>query len=189
MPERVERPLRWRQPRRVFVNSMSDLFHPRVTFEFVEEVFSVMERADIHIFQILMKRPGRAASWFEMSERPTRPSNVWMGTSVELQRYAPRIDALARIPASVRFVSAEPLIERLSLDERISKIEWLIVGGESGPDARPMDLEWVRTLRDQALEADVPFFLKQLGGRGDKLGGAKALLDGVRWTQQPDWRV
>lgn len=188
MPERLETPLRWRKPRRVFVNSMSDLFHSRIGFDYIEKVFDVMRRADAHVFQVLTKRPGRAASWFMMKDGAMEwPDNVWIGTSVESQRYAPRIDTLARIPAKVRFVSAEPFLEAVDLEDRMEFIDWLIVGGESGPGARPMELDWARLLRDQAMDRDVPFFLKQLGGAGDKRAGQKALLDGRLWTEEPEW--
>ena len=196
--ERLGQPLRWTKPRRVFVNSMSDLFHPLASYDFIQRVFGVMfEAAEKrgHIFQVLTKRPGRAAGFW--NERGPGLGgewhpNIWMGTSVENQKYAPRLTVLARIPAPVLFCSAEPLLERIDLTPWLeggkmeeNKLKWLIAGGESGPDARPMDLDWARALRDQAAEAGVAFFLKQLGGTADKRGGEKAVLDERRWTDTP----
>lgn len=194
LPERLQVPLSWKKPRRVFVNSMADVFHPRVPFEFVYEMFSVMQRASDergHVFQVLTKRPGRATGWWERYEQHFPkgwPANVWIGTSVESQKYAPRLTVLARIPASVRFVSAEPLLDSLDLTPWLETeaIQWVIAGGESGPGARPMDLDWVRSLRDQTMRAGVAFFLKQLGGVRNKRGGEKALLDGRLWHEMPD---
>ena len=193
MPERLATPLSWKKPRRVFVNSMADVFHPRVPFDFVREIFSVMEHASRergHVFQILTKRPGRAAGWWDQYKThfPSGwPANVWIGTSVENQKYARRVSALSRVPARIRFVSAEPLIERVDLRPWLEAgaVQWVIVGGESGPGARPMDLDWARSLRDQATAARVPFFLKQLGGVRNKRGKEKAILDGRRWQEMP----
>ena len=193
LPERLGVPLNWKKPRRVFVNSMADLFHPEVPFSFVSETFAVMQEASArrgHIFQVLTKRPGRAVAWWVQHNYhyPTGwPPNIWIGTSVENQKYAPRISVLARIPAAIRFVSAEPLLGRLDLSQWLDQgmIQWIIVGGESGPGARPMDPDWVRYLRDQSNAAKVPFFLKQLGGVRKKLGGADALIDGERWQNMP----
>ena len=193
LANRLEIPFTWKKPRRVFVNSMSDLFHPNVPFDFILKVFSVMRDSASdqgHIFQVLTKRPGRAAAWWKQygQEYPDGwPSNVWIGTSVESQKYAPRLTVLARIPAPVRFVSAEPLLERTNLAPWLNdgSINWVIVGGESGPHARPMDLDWVRDLRDQSVESGVAFFLKQLGGVRKKRGGDAAVIDGETWTQMP----
>lgn len=193
MRERLRIPLTWRKPRYVFVNSMSDVFHPRVPFEYVYEMFSVMEEAasrDGHVFQILTKRPGRAVGWWEeYKERFSNGwhPNIWIGTSVESQKYAPRLTVLARLPAPVHFVSAEPLLERLDLTRWLEEgwLQWVIVGGESGPRARPMELDWARELRDQCADAGVAFFLKQLGGRRGKQSGDEAVLDGNRWLQMP----
>ena len=190
LPERLRTPLTWKRPRRVFVNSMSDLFHPRVGYGFISEVFDVMKTADRHVFQALTKRPGRAAGWWRErgeSEFGEWPPNVWIGTSVESQKYAPRLTVLGRIPARIRFVSAEPLLGALDLSEWLSDgtLQWVIVGGESGNKARPMDMEWARQLRDQALDAGVAFFLKQLGGRRGKRGGDAALMDGTTWRHTP----
>ncbi len=193
LPERLEAPLRWAKPRRVFVNSMSDVFHPRVPYEFVNDIFDVMREASErrgHVFQVLTKRPGRAVGWWERNNLRYDgewPSGVWIGTSVETQKYAPRIGVLARLPAAVRFVSAEPLLEAIDLRHWLDAgaVHWVIAGGESGPAARPMDLDWARTLRDQSREAGVAFFLKQLGGRRGKRSGDEAILDRKLWAQMP----
>ena len=193
LPERLKIPLTWRRPRRVFVNSMSDVFHPRVPFEFVYKIFSVMEEAARergHVFQVLTKRPGRAVGWWEEYKRRFPegwPPNVWIGTSVESQKYAPRLTVLSRLPAKIRFVSAEPLLEALDLSPWLDSgaLQWVIVGGESGLNARPMELEWVRNLRDQSIRAGVAFFLKQLGGVRKKRGGVRAVIDAERWLQMP----
>ncbi|MXY93252.1 MAG: phage Gp37/Gp68 family protein [Caldilineaceae bacterium SB0664_bin_27] len=194
LPERLQAPLSWKKPRRVFVNSMSDVFHPRVPYDFVLEMFRVMETAATrngHIFQILTKRPGRATDWWLQHEAyfPRGwPSGVWIGTSVESQKYAPRLTVLGRLPAAVRFVSAEPLLDKLDLTYWLRRdvLQWVIVGGESGPGARKMDPSWARSLRDQTIGNGVAFFLKQLGGVRDKRSGEKALLDGKLWQQYPN---
>ncbi len=194
LPERLHTPLKWKRSRRVFVNSMSDLFHPRVPFEFIRAVFFTMQQASTergHVFQVLTKRPGRAVAWWQMhkDEFTERwPPNVWIGTSVESQKYAPRLTVLGRIPATIRFVSAEPLLESLDLSQWLldGTLHWVIVGGESGPRARPMNLEWVRTLRDQSSDAGVAFFLKQLGGTRNKRGGDSATIDGRAWHLVPE---
>ena len=191
--ERLDIPLSWQKPRRVFVNSMSDLFHPQVPFEFIAAAFAVMAQAAAargHIFQILTKRPGRAVAWWRQyaEDFPQGwPPNIWMGTSVENQKYAPRLTVLARLPASVRFVSAEPLLEEVDLTPWLhdGTLQWVIAGGESGAQAREMDLDWARSLRDQSIQAGIPFFLKQLGGVRNKRGGAAALLDGQTWQEMP----
>ena len=190
LPNRLNAPLTWAKPRRVFVNSMSDLFHPKVPFEFISQVFDVMRRADQHIFQVLTKRPGKAAGWWEKCGRHEFgewPSNVWIGTSVENQKYAHRLTVLARIPARVRFVSAEPLLEPLNLTRWLEDqtLQWVIVGGESGPRARPMEAEWARALRDQSRAAGVDFFFKQWGGRRGKRSGNEAVIDGRVWQEMP----
>ena len=193
LPQRLEVPLSWRKPRRVFVNSMADLFHSKVPSDFITDIFAVMERAGVergHTFQVLTKRPGRAVGWWELnvSSFPDGwPDNVWIGTSVETQKYAPRLTVLARLPARTRFVSAEPLLGRLDLTRWLTDgtLHWIIAGGESGPAARAMDPDWARAIRDQATTTDVPFFLKQLGGRKSKRGGKDALLDGRTWNQYP----
>ena len=191
LPERLKAPLSWRRPRRVFVNSMSDLFHPHIGYDFISDVFAVMSEAPQHVFQVLTKRPGRAAGWWELHGQDRFgewPENVWMGTSVESQKYAPRLSVLRRIPAAVRFVSAEPLLERIDLTPWLEDgtLNWVIAGGESGPRARPMALEWARDLRNQSTKADVAFFLKQLGGKRGKRSGSDAILDEVTWTDMPE---
>ena len=191
LPERLRVPLSWKTPRRVFVNSMSDVFHPHVPFDFAYEMFLVMEEAARergHIFQVLTKRPGRAVAWWERYKDHFPggwPGSVWIGTSVENQKYAPRLTVLSRLPARIRFVSAEPLLESVDLTEWLESgvLQWVIAGGESGPKARPMQLEWAASLRDQCLQAEVPFFFKQWGGRTPKSGGRE--LKGVMWNQMP----
>lgn len=188
VPSRIDRPRQWKNPRRVFVNSMSDLFHHDISFEYIAWIFGVMRETPQHTYQVLTKRPGRAAAFKddEMAKDTEWrwPQNVWIGTSVESQKYAPRIEPLRRIHAT-RFVSAEPLLEPLTLAEYMDALDWLIVGGESGPNARPMELDWVRVLRDEAHDAGVAFFLKQLGGVRNKRGGDKAVLDGETYHEFP----
>lgn len=175
-PDVLEKPLRWRKPRRVFVDSMSDLFHPDVPSEFVQRVWEVMGRCPQHTFQILTKRPQR------MADLTRRLPNVWLGTSIESDRFAFRAKHLRRCPAEVRFLSCEPLLGPLpSLD--LTGIDWVIVGGESGPNARPMHPDWVRDLRDRCLDAGVTFFFKQWGGRTPKAGGR--VVDGRTWDETP----
>jgi protein gp37 len=175
----LEVPLRWRKPRTVFVNSMSDLFHEDVPDEFIRRVFGVMRRASWHRFQVLTKRSGRLA---EMAAEIDWPDNVWMGVSVERADYAFRIDDLRRVGARVRFLSLEPLLGPLS-DLDLRGIHWMIVGGESGPGARPMAEEWATDIRDQCVAGGVPFFFKQWGGVIKSKRGRT--LDGRTWDQVP----
>ncbi|MGQ0569465.1 MAG: DUF5131 family protein [Armatimonadota bacterium] len=178
-PDLLSLPLAWRQPRRVFVNSMSDLFHEAVPEEFIRRVFEVMAKAHWHVFQILTKRSARLAA---LAARLPWPPNVWQGVSVENARYTWRIAHLHQVPAAVRFLSVEPLlgpVPHLPLDG----IHWVIVGGESGTRHRPIDPEWVSQIRNQCLVASVPFFFKQWGGRTPKAGGR--LLDGRTWDEMP----
>lgn len=178
-PERLEQPVRWSRPRMIFVNSMSDLFHEEIPFEFVAEVFTVMERAEQHTFQILTKRHERLA---DLAPALPWPSNVWMGVSIENRRFVERADFLRRVPAAIRFVSAEPLLGPLDgLD--LTDLDWLIAGGESGPGHRPMRVEWVRELRDRCQAEDVMFFFKQWGGHRPTSGGRS--LDGKEWNEMP----
>jgi protein gp37 len=163
-PERLNQPLEWKRPRLVFVNSMSDLFHPDVPTDFINRVFNTMVRADWHTFQVLTKRSGRLA---ELATELPWPENVWMGVSVENQRWSSRIDDLRRVPAIVRFLSCEPLLGPLKLD--LTGIHWVIAGGESGRQARPMCSEWARAIRDQCEAEGVPFFFKQWGAH-DEIG-------------------
>ncbi|MGA2513901.1 MAG: phage Gp37/Gp68 family protein [Candidatus Limnocylindrales bacterium] len=188
-PERLDQPLLWRRPRRVFVNSMSDLFHELVPDSFVHEVFDRMAEANWHSYQILTKRPERMAevveAYYARSSARLLLQHVWLGTSIENDRWTGRADALRATPAAVRFISAEPLLGPLpSLD--LTEIDWLIVGGESGAGARPMNPDWARDLRDRALAAGVPFFFKQWGGRTPKVAGR--LLDGQLWDEYPEAR-
>lgn len=172
-------PYRWREPRVVFVNSMSDLFHARVPVDFVQRVFEVMAATPHHTYQILTKRAARLA---KLADRLPWPPNVWMGVSVENIDQRDRVDHLRTVGAAVRFVSAEPLLGPLDgLD--LSGIDWLIAGGESGPRARPVQASWLRALRDECRAAEVAFFFKQWGGRTPKAGGRT--LDGRTWDEYP----
>ncbi|HXH23054.1 MAG TPA: phage Gp37/Gp68 family protein [Dehalococcoidia bacterium] len=157
-PERLNQPLEWKKPKVIFVNSMSDLFHEEVPEDYIRQVFHVMKRADWHTFQVLTKRSKRLA---ELAPNLEWPSNVWMGVSVENQRWTSRIDDLRTVPAAVRFLSCEPLLGPLELDLR--DIDWVIVGGESGHRARRMRPEWAISIRDQCAATGVPFFFKQWG--------------------------
>ena len=165
LPERLEQPLRWRKPRKVFVNSMSDLFHPDVPDDFIGQVFDVMMRAEEHTFQVLTKRPQRMRAFVDqwLGESWAQwIGNLWLGTSIESDRYTFRADHLRATPAAVRFLSLEPLLGPLpSLD--LTGIDWVIVGGESGHGARPMHPQWVRDIRDRCIDAGVPFHFKQWG--------------------------
>ncbi len=184
-PERLEQPLSWKQPRMIFVNSMSDMFHEEIPLPYIREVFKVMRKAKWHTFQILTKRSQRLA---ELAPTLRWPDNVWMGVSVENQRWTSRVDDLRNVPAKVRFLSCEPLLGPLRLDLR--DIGWVIVGGESGPHARPMKPEWAREIRQQCKAADVAFFFKQWGAHneaGERVGKGRAgrLLDGRLWGGMP----
>ena len=178
-PAMLERPLAWRKPQMIFVNSMSDLFHNDVPLTFIRRVFGVMKEATWHTFQVLTKRADRLEA--VAGDLPW-PPNVWMGVSVERQDYTFRIGHLRQTPAAVKFLSLEPLLGPLpSLDLR--GIDWVIVGGESGPRARPMDGRWALDIRDQCRQAGVPFFFKQWGGRNKKAAGR--LLAGRTWDEMP----
>lgn len=174
----IELPLSWREPRMVFVNSMSDLFHENVPVDFIRQVFATIEQADRHIFQVLTKRAERLQ---ELALDLPWPKNLWMGVTVECQSCISRIERLKKVPAAVKFISAEPLIGPLEID--LTDIDWLIVGGESGPGARLMRPEWVRDLKEGCLQANVPFFFKQWGGVNKKRAGRA--LDGEIWGQYP----
>jgi protein gp37 len=180
-PDALDIPLHWRRPRLIFVNSMSDLFHAEVPEDHIALVFDVMQRTPQHTYQILTKRAQRLAS---LATRLEWPKNVWMGVSVETEQYTWRIDYLRRVPAAVRFVSAEPLLAPLA-NLNLDGIDWLIAGGESQSGCRPASLDWFRDLRDQCNAAQVAFFLKQLGGHPSKHGGDDAVLDGRRWVEMP----
>ena len=179
LPQRLEDPLHVKKPQLFFVNSMADLFHSQVPDDYIFQVFESMRQADWHIFQVLTKRPGRLR---RLGQHIAWPANVWMGVSVGLDQFAPRVDALREVPAAVRFLSLEPLLGPLpSLN--LEYIDWTIAGGESGPDAHPCDPVWVRDIRDRCCAEQVAFFFKQWGGRTSKAGGR--LLDGVTWDQMP----
>ncbi len=179
-PDALDVPLRWKRPRMIFVNSMSDLFHRDVPDEYITQCFAVMNRASQHTFQVLTKRVERAAV---LAKGLSWSSNIWMGTSIENADYTARARSLARIPAAVRFLSIEPLlgpVPRLPL----SGIHWVIVGGESGPGARPMEAKWVYQIRDRCNQRRVPFFFKQWGGVQKKKNGR--LLDDRIWDEMPE---
>lgn len=186
-PERLEQPLRWRDTKMIFVNSMSDLFHKQVPFSFIDGVFDTMERAHWHKFQVLTKRSSRLRDYVN-ARYPDKvaPQHVWLGTSIEDGSKKSRIEHLRASNTSVRFLSIEPLlgpIGRISLEG----IHWVIVGGESGPNARPMLVDWAREVRDQCTTANVPFFFKQWGGFRPTSGGR--LLDGKEWSEWPKLRT
>jgi len=177
--DKIKEPLKWRKPRLIFVNSMSDLFHEKIPMEFIEEVFYTMGKADHHIFQILTKRSKRLR---EVARLLKWHDNVWIGVSVENQNNVYRIDDLRQVPAKVRFISFEPLIGRIT-DFSLEKIHWVIVGGESGARARSIQSSWVRIIRDRCIQERVPFFFKQWGGRTSKANGR--ILDGEIWSEYP----
>ncbi len=177
----LDRPLRWKKPQIIFVNSMSDLFHDEVPFEFILRVFHTMHRAHWHQFQVLTKRSNRL---LELNSRIHWPSNVWMGVSVENEDYTFRIDQLRKTAAQIKFLSLEPLLGSLP-NLNLNDINWVIVGGESGPGARPMSEEWVIEIRNQCLTANIPFFFKQWGGINKKKTGRR--LQGRTWNGMPDW--
>ncbi len=178
-PQMLELPLRWKTPQTIFVNSMSDLFHEDVPLEYIERVFEVMRRAHWHRFQLLTKRADRLAEF--APQLPWEP-HIWMGVSVESDRYCRRIDELRRTGARIKFLSLEPLLGPLP-DLDLRGIHWVIVGGESGPKARPMSPAWARDLRDQCRRMKVPFFFKQWGGTNKKQAGR--VLDGRTWDEMP----
>jgi protein gp37 len=174
-------PLTWRKPQRIFVNSMSDLFQEAADRAFIRQVWRVMERASWHSFQVLTKRPERMLDILSGPEFPTLP-NVWLGTSVESRDYLERIDVLRRVPAHVRFISFEPLLGPV-IDPDLTNIHWAIVGGESGPSARPMEAWWAEELRNSCKRQHVAFFFKQWGGKRKKKTGR--LLAGQVWEEYP----
>lgn len=179
-PQMLDQPLRWRTPRTVFVNSMSDLFHIDVSRDFIQQVFDVMRRAHWHTFQVLTKRSDRL---LELDSKVDWPGNVWMGVSVENEKYGFRIDHLRETHAKTKFLSLEPLLGPLPR-LKLKGIDWVIVGGESGPGARPMQQAWVEDIRDQCAEAEVAFFFKQWGGTNKKRSGRE--LEGRTWDDMPD---
>ena len=185
-PERLDLPLTWKKPRTIFVNSMSDLFHEKVPLSFIRKVFHTMETSSWHTFQVLTKRSERMA---ELAPKLAWPSNVWIGVSIETAKYLWRADYLRTVPAAVRFLSLEPLLGPLGTID-LSGIHWVIVGGESGPGARPMETTWVRDIRKQCRTQGVPFFFKHWGAigvdgvrRSKKANGRE--LDGQTWDEYP----
>jgi protein gp37 len=180
--EELDAWVRLKEPSRIFIEDMSDLFHENVPFDYLDKVFDVMRRAHQHTYQILTKRPHRM---LEFSQRYGRiPNHIWMGTSVESWPFKNHIDVLRQVPAKIRFVSFEPLIDSLRPPLVLSGIAWAIVGGESGPNFRPVNVEWIREIRDECLRQGVPFFLKQIGGLRPKSGGRE--LDGRTWNDYPN---
>jgi protein gp37 len=178
-PDILEVPLQWKQPRVIFVNSMSDLFHVDVPLEYIQMCFAVMEQASQHTFQILTKRAERVA---DLAASLPWPDNIWVGTSVESIDYLGRVHQLVKVPARIRFLSVEPLLGRIPRLP-LKGIHWVIVGGESGPGARPMAEDWVLQIRDRCLSCGVPFFFKQWGGVNKKRAGR--LLEGRVWDEIP----
>lgn len=178
-PQALEKPLEWKTPQVIFVNSMSDLFHKEVPLDFIQQVFDVMKRADWHQFQVLTKRSERL---LELSPKLDWADNIWMGVSVENADYSFRIDHLRKTGAKIKFLSIEPLLGSVP-KMNLKGINWVIVGGESGPGARPLEREWVVDIKNQCVKARVPFFFKQWGGVQKKKAGR--LLDGKTWDQMP----
>ena len=182
-PKRLEQPLRWKQPRVIFVNSMSDLFHEDIPDEYIARVFEVMVEAKHHVFQVLTKRHERMAA---LAPELSWPKHVWMGVSIENKRWVRRADYLRAVPAAVRFISAEPLLGPLTgLD--LTDIDWLIAGGESGPGHRPVREEWIVDLQTRCRDEHVAFFFKQWGGIRSKAGGRT--LRGREWSEMPTPRA
>ena len=182
-PERIRQPLSWTRSRMIFVNSMSDLFHKKVPREFIDQVFDTMEQAHCHTFQVLTKRSSIMRDYLRSRYASrTPPDHVWVGVSVEDSRARVRVQHLRDAPATVRFLSVEPLIGAVGPID-LKGIHWVIAGGESGPRARPMNIEWARQIRDQCRNQSVPFFFKQWGGIRPKSGGRE--LDGREWNDFP----
>lgn len=182
-PERLTQPLQWQQPKMIFVNSMSDLFHKEVPRSFVDKVFDTIEQGDWHTFQVLTKRSSRLRDYVnDRYAKKQPPRNLWLGASVEDASKISRIRHIRDTRAAVRFLSIEPLIGPMGAID-LTGLHWVIVGGESGPSARPIRAEWVRSIRDQCAAARVPFFFKQWGGYRPKTGGRE--LDGREWNQMP----
>ena len=175
----LELPLKWKKPQTIFVNSMSDLFHENVPDDFIFRVFEIMQRADWHCFQVLTKRPERL---LEISHKLHWMPNIWMGVTVEEQSYQHRIDHLRQTGAHVKFLSLEPLLGPIP-NMNLEGIDWVIVGGESGPKSRLMDKSWVVDIRNQCKDNNVPFFFKQWGGTNKKKAGRK--LEGHTWNEVP----
>jgi len=182
-PTRLKQPLEWRRPRMIFVNSMSDLFHKQVSTEFIDQVFDTMEEADWHVFQVLTKRSSIMRDYLKRRyDGRLAPPHIWLGVSVEDGKNSVRIRHLQQAPAAVRFLSIEPLIDAMG-KMNLDGIHWVIAGGESGPNARPVHVDWVREVRDQCRKSGVSFFFKQWGGIRPKSGGRS--LDGREWSEYP----
>lgn len=182
-PERLRHPLEWSRPRMIFVNSMSDLFHKQVPQQFIDEVFDTMERAEWHTFQVLTKRSSLMRDYLKRRYADhSAPEHIWLGVSVEDSKASARVRHLREAPAAVRFLSVEPLIGPVGTID-LDGIHWVIAGGESGPRARPMNIEWARQIRDECHRQAVPFFFKQWGGARPKSGGRE--LDGREWNDFP----
>jgi protein gp37 len=178
-PDLLEEPLKWRKPRMVFVNSMGDMFHEEIPLEYIQRVFRTMKEADRHIFQVLTKRSSRM---LELAPYLPWPDNVWLGVTIESAKYSYRADNLRKTASKIKFLSIEPMIgpvDELSL----TGIDWVIVGGESGPQARAIEQEWTLAVRDNCVSKNIPFFFKQWGGRNKKKSGR--LLEGKVWNQFP----
>lgn len=175
----LEQPLSWKKPQMIFVNSMSDLFHRDVPLEFIEKIFETMRKAHWHTFQLLTKRSPRL---LEVNKHLSWPDNVWMGVSIENMAFTSRTDHLRRTGAKIKFLSLEPLLGPLP-NLNLTGIDWVIVGGESGPKARPMEIEWILEIKNQCQKANVPFFFKQWGGKNKKKNGR--LLEGRTWDELP----
>ena len=185
-PERLQQPLQWKKPRMIFVNSMSDLFHKEIPRDFIDRVFEVMEKAEWHVFQVLTKRSSLMRDYVKDRYKGGQvPSNIWLGVSVEDKLHTSRIEHLKKINSPARFISFEPLLGPVG-DIDLSGIAWAIVGGESGPKARPMKQEWAIEIKSACTRAGVEFFFKQWGGPRPKSGGR--LLEGVEWNGFP-WQI
>ncbi len=178
-PHVLQKPLKWKQPQMIFVNSMSDLFHEKVSLDFIQRVFDVMQKASWHRFQVLTKRSERLLDVYHLIDWP---ENVWMGVTVENADCVYRIEHLRNTGAFVKFLSLEPLLGPIK-DLNLSNIDWVIAGGESGPGARLIEPDWVRGIRDQCIDSKVPFFFKQWGGINKKKNGR--ILDNRTWSQMP----
>lgn len=177
----LNEPLNWKKPSKIFVCSMSDIFHKDVPFEFVDKIFNTMKQADWHIFQVLTKRSDRL---LEYSKRTLWPKNVWAGVTVEHKDYISRIEDLRAVKAPVKFISFEPLLSEMPYMS-LENIQWVICGGESGPHAREVNISWVRGIRDMAVNQNIPFLFKQWGGVNKKKTGR--LLDGREWLEMPEY--
>lgn len=183
-PQKLSQPLEWKRPRRIFVNSMSDLFHKSVSTQYISQVFDVMEKADHHVYQILTKRSSLLRNFVNARYGTgAAPKHIWLGVSIESPKFLVRLEHLKQTRAGVRFLSLEPLLEAIG-PVSFAGIDWVIVGGESGANARPIDQAWVREIRDQCRDQKVAFFFKQWGGRTPKSRGNT--IDGRQWLDFPD---